>query len=466
MLPIVSSHVASAFVSADLLGAAPSWCPAYFAGPASAALRAGRAGSTIADLGGQVLEGWRVSETPGAQAYDPRAAETPIYRQSNVGRFQLLLAEGHWAAPQMANRWCVRPGDVVLNKFAPLRAAVVSPAARRHPVDGNSLIVRGLPRPLETWLAVCLNRPEYEHLLLIESGLMRRVGIGSMSGLRLPPVPGEMAQLGVALRELLDDTLLVEGRLHQAKAEAAELSQAPSGRDDLREGMFFGARTLSSDSWLPNSISLAHDQSRLADELEWRPLRVLAHAAPRRRLPSVPGGARALRLSDVADDLFVAESSAQDDPSEINRTRTLDKPLIPGEVLLSTLGTSFRTAYVDEGVPRHTYVSDGWVRLRFRETPAAWALLLSTPAAREQTRRLAIGSVQQFVPPEALLNVHVPTPDRETRDRWQRILDRHHAQRRELEQRWHSLLSALARVYDHAHGRYLARPSRDREVLQ
>jgi hypothetical protein len=84
----VRSHVATTFVPPELLGAAPVWSPAYFVGPASIALRSSHRGSTIADLDGQVLEGWRVSETRGTITYDPRAAATPIYRQSNVGRLR------------------------------------------------------------------------------------------------------------------------------------------------------------------------------------------------------------------------------------------------------------------------------------------------------------------------------------------------------------------------------------------
>src|ERR1700674_4761621 len=116
-------HVSTVFVSSADLWAAPGWAPAYFAGAASVALRAGRHGPTIAGLGGQVLEGWRVSETPGAITYDPLAATTPIYRQSNVGRLHLFPSATHWQPPQMAERWCVQPGDVVLNKLAPVRAA-------------------------------------------------------------------------------------------------------------------------------------------------------------------------------------------------------------------------------------------------------------------------------------------------------------------------------------------------------
>jgi len=37
-----------------------------------------------------------VSETAGALAYDPRAAKVPIYRQTNLRRLHLMLAEQHW----------------------------------------------------------------------------------------------------------------------------------------------------------------------------------------------------------------------------------------------------------------------------------------------------------------------------------------------------------------------------------
>ena len=407
-----------------------------------------------------------MSETLGALSYDARAAATPIYRQSNVGRLRLLLSTPHWDPPQMAERWCVQPGDVVLNKLAPVRAAIVSPAARRHPVDSNSLVVRGLPRPTATWLALCLNRPEYEQLLLIESGVLRRVGLATLANLRLPPVPAEIDALSQALRELLDEMLLVGESVHRVKAEAARLAVAPSTQHNLREGTFFERESVSSDSWLPSAVALRSEQSAFAEELAWVPIRCLASADDRGRLMAAPEGARALRLSDVADDLFVGLAGDKPDSTELTAGRTLGKPLIAGEVLLSTLGTSFRVAYVDDGVAPNTFPTDGWVRLRFRETPAAWAVLLSTHQVRWQTARLAVGSVQQFVPPEALLSIHVPTPERETRDRWQRAVERHHAQRRAVDSRWNSLLSSLVRVFDNAHAIPASRPVRAHEVLQ
>ena len=173
-----------------------------------------------------MLEGWRVSEAPGSLAYDPRAAKTPVYRQANVGRLRLLLSEQQWDPPQVTGRWCVRPDDVVLNKLAPVRAAFVSTAAHRHPADGNSLIVRGLPRSAAAWLALCFNHSGYQQLLLIEFGVLKRVGIGSLTSLRIPRAPPEMAALSARLHDLLDELLLAGEAIHRARTSRPRRSRA------------------------------------------------------------------------------------------------------------------------------------------------------------------------------------------------------------------------------------------------
>jgi hypothetical protein len=167
-------------------------------------------------------------------------------------------------------------------------------------------------------------------------------------------------------------------------------------------------------------------------------------------LDHVREGSKPLRLRDVGDDLFVPRP---DDATEADLipSRTLAKPLVHGEVLLSTLGSSFRVAYVDEDVPPDTFPVDGWARLRFKETPAAWALLLATDTLRSQAARLAVGTVQQFVTPEALRSLRVPVPPRELRERWQRAVERHHAQRRTLDRQWSVLMSEFLAVFAAVH---------------
>lgn len=417
----------------------------------------------MAEMGARAMEGWRVSETHGASTYDPRAAVTPIYRQSNIGRLRLVLSPEHWEPPEIADYWCVEPGDVVINKLSPIRAAVVSTAARRHPIDGNSIIVRGLPPAAATWLAVCLNQPGYEQLLLIESGVLKRVGLGTLTSLRVPPVPPEMEGLSARLRDLIDEAMLTGESLHRARGEAnAEASAAPRRECGLSTGAFFARNAVSNDSWLPAAIALRAEQSALEEEVGWVPLADLATFEDRARLSHVRTGARALRLSDVGDDLLVDGAPSHD----LIPNRTLAKPLVPGEVLLSTLGSSFRAAYVDDDVPPNTHPVDGWVRLRFRETSAAWALLLSTEPLRSQAARLTVGSVQQFVPPDALRSLRVPTPPREVRDRWQRAVERHHAQRRSIDRRWDALVAELSAVFDTVHKPFISSRPLSKEIFQ
>jgi hypothetical protein len=458
----VSSHVSTSFVSPDLLGSAPGWSPTYFSGPAAVALRAGFTGQSISDLGGRVFEGWRVSETLGALTYDPRAAKVPIYRQANIRRLRLLLAEQHWTSPQISGRWCVKPDDVVLNKLAPVRAAYVSPNARRHPVDGNTLIVRGLSNAAAAWVALCLNQPGYERLLLIEAGVLQRVGLGALASLRVPRVPPEMEELCARLRDLIDEDTLTNEAFHHARDEAnAEADAAPHREYDLSTGAFFARDAVSNESWLPTAVALQAEQLALGDEVGWVPLADLATFDDRARLSHACEGVRALRLSDVGDDLFVDGALGHD----LILSRILAKPLVPGEVLVSTLGSSFRAAYVDDDVPPNTHPVDGWVRLRFRETPAAWALLLSTEPLRSQAAHLTVGSVQQFVRPDALRSLRMPTPPREVRDRWQRAVERHHAKRRSIDRRWKVLVSELSAVFDAVHKPFCSSRSLAKEMV-
>lgn len=460
----VMPHVSANFVAPDLLEAAPGWLPAYFAGESAVALRAGVAGRTIPELGGEILEGWRISESPSALDYDPRAATTPVYRQANIKPLRLQLGVQHWASPQIEGRWCVRPGDVVLNKLAPVRAAFVSPAAKRHPGDGNTLIVRDLPPPAAAWVALCLNRPGYEQLLFLASGVLDRVGLKALAALRVPPVPFEMDRLSARLRDCLDQQALVGEAMHRIRTEANEFTSAAPTTGQLRSGKFFACDAVSHESWLPAATALRAEQTSLAEDLGWGAIAELASWDERTRLACVPEGARSLRLRDVGEDLFAAPTD--DAKEELVPGRTLGKPLVPGEVLLSTLGSNFRAAYIDDDVPPDTFAADGWVRVRFRETPAAWALLLSTDALRSQAARLVVGSVQQFVPPEALRSLRVPVPPREMRDRWQRAIERHHAQRRTQDRQWDALLSEMSAVSDVAHRPFAETHGRAKEVIQ
>jgi hypothetical protein len=77
----------------------------------------------------------------------------------NIGRFRLLLAESHWETPRLTERWCVQPGDVVLNKLAPVRAALISPAAVLPIRTGGNGRWRRRPSCIPVWRAVVAFSP-------------------------------------------------------------------------------------------------------------------------------------------------------------------------------------------------------------------------------------------------------------------------------------------------------------------
>ncbi len=220
---------------------------------------------------------------------------------------------------------------------------------------------------------------------------------------------------------------------------------------------------MTGDNWLPPWVAMRTEHANLDAEHGWLALGDLASFDPRSRIDTVDDRTRSLRLGDVGEDFFVPAAEAGLDGKPYT-ARLLAKPLVHGEVLVSTLGSSFRAAYVDAEVPPGTHPVDGWVRLRFRETPAAWALLLSTAPVRSQAARLTIGSVQQFVPPDALRMLRLPTPPREVRDRWQRAVERHHAQRRALDRRWSDLLVELSSLFDAVHRPFRSRRATATEV--
>lgn len=451
IMNFVNSHVSVTWSPPDLLTTL-GWSPELLAGPTAAALRASATGTSLAALGATLVDGWRVSETPGTSSYDPRAAETPIYRQANIGAFALVLGAQHWDTPEISGRWCVQPDDVVLNKIAPIRAALVTANARRHPVDGNSIIIRGLSRPAAAWVTTCLNHDSYAQLLLAESGVLKRVGLGALKSLKVAPPPPEVDSAAEQLREAIDSLTITGERLFEARSDTIRAAIAPElPATHLQTGQFFPVRSMTCSSWLPSRVALQAEHDALDDEHGWVTLDQLASFDDRRRIDDIDDAARPLRLGDVGDDLFIPAAST-DTATSTAATRMLAKPLVPGEVLVSTLGNSFRTAYVDEQAPERVHPLDGWVRLRFKETPAAWALILTAPAIRSQAARLAIGSVQQFVPPDALRSLRLPCPPRELRDRWQRAVEQHHAQRRVQDRRWAEVMKQISSLFDAVHG--------------
>jgi hypothetical protein len=57
-------------------------------------------------------------------------------------------------------------------------------------------------------------------------------------------------------------------------------------------------------------------------------------------------------------------------------------------------------------------------------------------------------------------------PSRAIRERWQHVVERHHAERRSLDRQWAALVAELTAVFDAAHRPFAETRSRAKEVVR
>src|SRR5262245_60682042 len=99
------------------------WDPLIYCGPGAAVALANAPRLSLGkDLGATCLAGLLTEPGRGG---DPEAefVTSPIYRQVNLAPFRFRLKNAHWQPPAVVLAACVSPGDVVINKLAPVRAA-------------------------------------------------------------------------------------------------------------------------------------------------------------------------------------------------------------------------------------------------------------------------------------------------------------------------------------------------------
>ena len=409
---------------------------------------------------GKCIEGWRVSTNKGTKDYDRRIETTPIYRQANIKQLNFDLEDQYWNSPEIENKYCIQPGDVAINKISPLRASIATARLPRHPVDANCILIRGVKEPLNTWLAICLNQKPYEAYLLNRQGLsiLARVGIKVLSQLHFPlPPPEEMGKLHQKIinwneKLLENDSLRVNLIAEVEDYIDRKLETAGVDFEDcpLNPGRFFSSNAIA-DSLLPKHVRLSDRLTRLKQESGWIDLKMLlGKKIAKSRLSKSPGIGRYLRLSDIDRDLTFSLPEAEANLRSPNRV--FAKPLTPGEVLVSNFIAPFKVVFLDETPSATVYVSDSWERLRFKETPGAWALFLNTRIVQAQLSGMAIGSVQQHIRPENIPRLVIPNVPLKTRREWeQKLLSLNVKHRKLLEER-QSIDREAEALFNRVHG--------------
>lgn len=448
------THNRATRVEAEHISQGVPWSPELFCGRARSINRLMLQQKSIDALGGRCIEGHRTDPTT---TEEDRAA---MLRQLHIHPMQLKPAREHWQTPKESDERCARSGDIVVNKATPIQAALVTNAILGHKVDGNCIVIRGLNEIYSVWCTFCLNQPEYESYLLIMSGgsIIRRVGLKTLQQLRLPCPPDEFKDLAPAFvawanegYELSRDffALLEEVEIHSY--EAYREAYQKIGEIRLKDGAFFPSTSLNNENWIPDAIELLHEQNTLLRDYAWQSIRYLTldERSSRKRLTEAPKSGYVLRLGDVGEELFVG-SFGNAIPGQMGRV--FAKELEAGEVLLSLLATSPRVAFVDNSLDTKVYVTDYWARFRFRETPAAWALLLQTWPIQNQIHRMGLGTSQQFTNHESLSSLLLPPTSREKRKDWAERLEQHHSKMRRQHRKGNELWEAGLRAYTRVHG--------------
>src|SRR6267142_3195110 len=157
-----------ACIRASLLDREGTWDPQFFCGPIASLLN-GATTQTLHRAKAQIIEGWRGTASSHTQKRRS-IVQQPIYRMSNVGELELRLGPEYCVPPAGSDMHCVRPGDVVVTKGVPIRAAIASSQVFRHRVDANCYVIRGLNQTDGFWVALCLNQPAYAEYLTRKAG--------------------------------------------------------------------------------------------------------------------------------------------------------------------------------------------------------------------------------------------------------------------------------------------------------
>ena len=443
------------FIASEDIAEQGHWNAAIYVGAPLMVKRVSTNGIRIKDTG-KSIEGWR-----DAGKQEQGQVPVPVFRQPDLAPMRFFPSEEHWQAPQIEGPWCLKPGDVVVNRTLPFRAAWVTSSLHHHPIDANCIIIRvqKADRALGFWIALCLNQQIYTSYLAAQSSgsALTRINLKMLSDLKLPPVPGDASAMATEVWVWNNAMLENSAVLARLKAEVENYML----RDILQLGIEIDwekDRSLTPGKWFPGddvedslipwNIDLSHFQKELQKNLGWVRLSdLLADESPSRvRLPSAPEDVPLIRISNLDADMAI--NWAKGESKESASPRVYQDPLESGEVLVSTLVSNSRVAFTGNLPITKMYVTDHLERLHFRETPGAWALLLQTSAVRTQLERSAIGTAQQFASRASIQKLMLPMVPREIRMDWEETLGRHHQHRAELETQWRTLWPRAQALFD------------------
>lgn len=430
-----------AVITAKTLLREGAWDPQVLCGPMVRLLEDETAAS-LDTWAAEVFEGDRVSSRDAIGA-------------AHLGLGELSARSVSWKPVSeggigSASRYGIHPGDVLVSKALPVKAAWVAPSFPKSRIDGSCYAVRNLATAPGLWLTFCLNQSNYSICLGRRSGgyVLPRISQSELRRFPIPDLPVEFERLAEGIAECIDDRTLSSLELLRLQNEVSEAvedfvpeeaEQVAADTDSFATwAMRFRCSSVDS-SLVPSHVAVGAFQDVLRRRGDWRLISDLVSLKrpSNARLGDVGFKYSYLRLSDVVEDMRVPAEPATS--SEANRN-VFAEPIRQEDVFHSLLATSPRTVFVSRNPEHDIFPVDYWARLRFLETPGAWAMVLQTDPVVKQLKSLAMGAAQQFATVAAVNRLAVPPIPLEIRQAWDKRIRRWHERRNELDQEWRRLL--------------------------
>lgn len=455
------------FLPASYLAGEGQWCPELFCGEVEQLYR-------LADkkrIEGTIIEGLRLTSKD-VQAEIIQKEINATVRSAQINNFRIDFSADNWSGSladveietKLTGNYKKRylqTGDVVLKRIAPLRAAWVTPSVPHVPVDENCFIIRRLKQTEAFWYCLCFNQPIYDSYLSrnTRGTSLFRVSIKSLKSTEIPSPPEDIKNISSRAWATLEKSYSESAAVFRLKQEVEQSFSAAVKEEFAGDGSeaplpvrFYKPNDIG-ESLLQKHVQLQHLQNRLKEEYDWVKLEDLLYSESSSRLKEsdVFNNARFLRLADIGNDFTTSEPDPEFRPQ--NLFRSYSQPLAEGDVLLSTLVTAPRAAFIGES-PRGTiYITDTIERLVFRETPGAWALILNTKPIQRQLSLMSVGAVQQFTNSAFIRKLLVPRVSREYREKIDERLRLFYRQKKETEREWKEIMKEAQEIFERRHAR-------------
>ena len=453
------------FLPPEFLAGDSQWCAELYCGEVKRLYSL----SDRKPIAGTIIEGLRLTAKD-IQGRLTQEEINSVVRPGQIDNFRLELTIDNWSGiffePEIETsqtasfkKRFLQTGDVILKRIAPMRAAWITPSVPHVPVDENCFIVRYLQRADAFWLCLCLNQPIYNSYLTrnTRGTSLFRVSIKSLENTEIPTPPESVKKISERAWTILEKNYSESAAVFRLKQEVEQEFSTPIKAEffDDEGELPMPVRRYKSvnigDSLLQKHVELRYLQNRLKEEHGWIKLEDLLtrESSSRLKESDVVRNARFLRLANIGNDFTVSEPDAEYKPQNIFRNYAA--PLAEGDVLLSTLVTTPRTAFIGESPRGTVYVSDTIERLVFRETPGAWALILNTKPIQRQLSLMAVGAVQQFTSSAFIRTLLVPPLSREYREKIDERLRLFYRQKKETEAVWNEIMEEAQEIFEQRH---------------